>query len=422
MLVITGVLLVGEVFSQAEPDDDYNVALIIGGNDFIAYTEDPLPDVCPSIAGTPSIDTFRVELNDADPGAYYFEWVVYGGTIIWDNGVSSPANEANAPQEVGGVPYFYLSNDHYDYYGPTSSHSVIAVQWHTSDVETAWVAVRMHSEWGCTNGGWNVLEQDVYNQSPAFSDFPTDITIAYSDRLGFVLPAPDASDADACPLSLSYSLTVEFDGSVIHSGSDILEATRTLDLRVGDNLVTWNITDGMKSAQESYTIRVDTLPIITHIAWTNPTCRGSNNGTLYVSDTLSYFYGEWLEYALAGPVDTVFQTSRFFSGLSAGDTTLFARVQYIVDKDNNGTPETTNQLSEPYTLTLHNPASQPVDDIPVQGDLSVTITPATCASDSDGYVFVDPASMIPQNASLTFNGTTDHLKLNRTMSNTSAFT
>jgi len=153
--------------------------------------------VCSSLStGDLSIDTFRVTAVAIDVGDSHFEWVVYGGTIVYDNG-GAGANNAS-PQSVGGVSYHYIANDNFSYL--TDTESKIKVQWDEQDVSNAWVAVRQISEWGCTDSIWKVYVSDVFNKKPILlSNFPPHINIAYDSRSGFVLPDPSlfSQDPDA---------------------------------------------------------------------------------------------------------------------------------------------------------------------------------------------------------------------------------
>jgi hypothetical protein len=398
-LVVTWFVIGGNAYSQNIPTFNYN-SLPDGVNASTGNSK-----VCPSIAGTPSFSTFQVEVFTTDAGATWFEWVVYGGTITDNNG-STPSNGANAPQNVSGVPYFYISHDNYI----SGANSTITVRWHTADVTAGWVAVRQHSEWGCYAGPWSVYVNDIFNQKPVFDTFPTDITIAFGDRLSFILPEPDASDPDAnCPLAPT--LTYQVTGASTYGPTVSTDnASRTIDLGIGVNTITWRIFDGMKDSVRTYRITVDPQPEITHIAWIDPMCAGGAFGSLYVSDTLNHTFVAPLQYSRDGGA---FSSARYYGGLSAGVHTLQAHVVYNVDKDFNGTPEQTIQLSPLYTGTLTDPATYAVDAVPAQGSADVTIVEPTCASSSDGYIYVSPTNMVPQNRSFAFNGSSDHIKLHK---------
>jgi hypothetical protein len=413
LLVIAGLFLVEVSFSQSSPDSHYNTALPGGINLPVGSDADEL---CPSLLpGYPSVDTFRVEVNTTDVGnGIWFEWVVYGGTIVYENGISNPSNEASAPQNVSGVPYFYISKDHRytAFEAPLAGEvSKIAIRWHTTDVPNAWVAVRQHSEWGCTDSSWSVYSNNIFNQKPVITSFPSDITIAFDDRLNFILPQPAANDPDACPSSLTYVYQVT--GASSHGPTvSSNPATRTINLGQGVNTIKWTISDGMKDSIDSYIITVDPQPLISHIAWTNPICAGAAEGTLFVTDTLAYSFNPPLQYSLNGGA---WSANHYYTGRPAGSDTIRARVVYDVDKNNDGSTEQTIQLSAAYGITLRDPATLSVDRVPPQSEglPNVDTNDPQCASDSTGSIWVNPASMIPQNRSLSFNGTTDHIRLNK---------
>lgn len=360
-------------------------------------------DVCPTISGTPSTKFFSVTVNTTDIGTTWFEWVVYGGTITDDNGNTGPANNASSAS-IGGIPYFYISDDNYS----SGTSSTITVQWYTSDLSNAWVAVRQHSQWDCYEGPWRVYINNIFNQKPVFDNFPTDITIAFDDRLNFTLPLPAAHDADGCPNALTYNYVVDRPGTLTNlTGTNFTRSLAPDSLGVGVNTVTWTITDGMKDSIRSYTITVDKQPLITHVAWIDPTCAGGAYGSLYITDTLNYSFSPPLQYSHNGGS---YSSARYYGSLPAGTHTIQARVTYNVDKDFNGSTEQTIQYSPVYSCALHDPAAKSVDAVP--DTASVTRQP-TCATSDDGYIYVDPSLMTPQNSSFVFNGSSDHINLNR---------
>nr|MDA3880561.1 LamG domain-containing protein [Prolixibacteraceae bacterium] len=408
LLVVSGLLLVVcGGYAQITAVSDYNS---LGG--YIGYVSEGI-DVCPSHGSINSTNTFSVEVNDTDAGDTWFEWVVYGGTIIENNGVSvNPSNDNDADDPVvDGVPYFYIEEDNYTTAFITFDSSEIVVQWHSHDLaDSAWVAVRQISQWGCTDSTWSVFTQRVYNQQPEITDFPDSITIAYDDRSNYTLPLPTAFDPDACFDTLTYHFTIT--GASDYDSDSVL-ANRTVDLGVGENTVTWTISDLMKDTVRSYTITVDPMPQITNIAWTNPTCFGNSDGTLYISDVLDHNYGGTFQYALAGESDTTFTTDRHFTGLWEGDTTVYAMIEYNVDLDNDGNPETTQQLSDGYTINLYNSSEFAVNYIPDSTSTDVSINNAGCLKDNDGSIEVLFDNVTSLNNSLSFDGVDDYLLLNK---------
>ena len=407
LLVIVGLLLGETLFAQSVPNANYS-ALPGGFNE---------PTVSVSVLCPNTTSTYRIEVNTADAGATWFEWVVYGGTIT-DNNLSSPAaNQATGTQMVGTIPYYYISHDNYSS-GATSS---ITVQWHSTDVNGAWVAVRQHSEWGCYAGPWSVYTNDIFDSEPVFSNFPTDITISNESRLSFTLPLPGASDPDdgcLAPLTYSYMVT----GASAHGPTPATDdASRTVDLGVGVNTVTWTIFDGLKTVSRSYTITVDPVFSIGHVAWIDPYCVESspNSGSAMVTAT-----------SLAGfPVSSTRQvvteynfdnagwiSSAEIGTLATGNHTVQARLVYSADINGDGVQETLYQPTAlAYSFTLHATSTNSASGTPAPGGPDATIKNTSCLGSEDGIVSIsrNSAEMVPQNRSVSFDGSSSYLLLNK---------
>jgi hypothetical protein len=427
LLVIVGLLLVEITFSQQIPKSGYRLALPGGINTPVSSGS----YVCPSLDTTgeyvASIDTFKVPVSYNDAGVFtYFEWVVYGGIIVDANG-TNPGNEATGTQKVGKVPYFYLSNDQYS----SGSYSTIQVQWHTADMvnpDSAWVAVRQLSEWGCTDSLWSVFTNEIFDPKPVFNlsnpTFPKNIAIAYDQRAGYVLPNPQLFTTDAgCPRPLSYAYTITRPGSTPLEGSytdqeltaagGLIELSENLN--VGVDTVTWTITDGMKSIDSSYTVTVEPLPAIENIAWTHPSCVGGSDGTIFISQLLDFPFLQ---------VDYSFNGGGYFSGgtsaisLVQGTYTVIERVHYVVDKNNDGDTsdpgENYYQLSPEYDVQLNDPPSPVIVSLPDPPDQLIN-TP--CASSSTGDIWIDKSLLIRNNQSLSFTGD-DYILMNHSLTGT----
>lgn len=397
-VLIAGVFSVLLSNAQNIPDADYTIALPDGTN-----APEAGGIVCPSLSpGNLSVDTFRVDAVAVDVGNTYFQWVVYGGSIVYDNGIV-PSNSAAAPQSAGGNTYFYISNDNYT----SGSESKIAVLWDEHDVLNAWVAVRQFSEWGCSDGNWSVYTLDVFNQKPDLT-VPSDISIAYDNRVNFVLPVPGYSNPDACLTNLSFSYNIT--GAVTLSGDSTI-ASRTVTLGVGDNIIEWTISDGLKDTTDSYVINVDPDLSILNVAWINPHC--GDNGSAFVTnvtDDGSNAYAGTIEYSFNG--GTYWRVAPDSSGLASGAHTIQARIVYNSDTDNDGFGNEFIQLSDEYTYELHANSASSVDDVPAEG-VNAVVVPTSCSGATDGEISVAGSVMVPQNNSVAFNGAGDYVLLNK---------
>ncbi|MFA9392248.1 MAG: LamG-like jellyroll fold domain-containing protein [Prolixibacteraceae bacterium] len=364
---------------------------------------------------------FKVDVATDDVGlGTYFEWVVYGGVIVEENGQVAPANGASGTQEVDGVAYFYLAHD--SKYGITDvanpgDQSRITVKWHDDDLDEAWVAVRQMSEWGCTSGAWSVYTQKIFDQQPEIT-IPDDIIIAYDDRdgaapgnLGFVLPDPInfSDDQDACPAPLTYTFTVDLPislGQLSGTNVDLDQLTLDAPLEVGDNKVTWTVSDGLKQVSDFYFITVEPELKILEAAWINPTC-GGNNGGLLIDQITNFAYNAVIEYSFDDQGS--WGSEKSINTLGAGSYTAY--VQLIYNKD---LPNEHIYISAPYEFTLYNAAEFALNDIPsVFPDAD--IWPSSCAGASTGAITINEgaAMMAPNNKSASFNGAS-YLTMNKT--------
>lgn len=404
--VIIGVFCVLQSWAQTAPVSDYTQ--LPGVNN--APVSDS--DVCPSFLPTyPSSNTFRITAETADAGveaSNEFEWAVYGGTITAYSGsivIAVTTSEISTNIHFSSVRTSNVE----------TGDSWITVVWDEVDIAEAWVAVRQSSEWGCTDSAWSVYTQEVVNQTPEFTaDFPDDIHIPYNSRSGFVLPDPTSFSQDlSCPVgaSLSYSYVIDLPGGGQLTGNTITNPTLSVDLLVGDNVVTWTVSDGVKEVEDAYTITVEPLLEILNVAWTNPYC--ADNGTALVTSVTNDVANPFaflIEYSFNG--GTYWRAAEDTTGLAAGDQTVRARIVYDVDIDNDGLNEQITQFSEEYTFTLHANAANSVDPGPEEVTV-VTVAPTSCSSSDDGVISFNNSLMISQNNSVTFNGTGTHLLLNK---------
>lgn len=411
VVLIAGLLFANFLFAQTLPVKNYtglgNVGVVSEGD-----------DVCPSISGTPSTSKFRVEVNTTDAGNPYFEWVVYGGTIINDNGNTLISNEADAPQSVDGVPYFYLSHDSYT----SDTHSEIIVEWHnvqTIGADSVWIAVRQFSEWGCTDGDWSVFTQVIFNEPPVLTlpDDP-DILLGYGQRENFILPIDfvEFYDPDACPLplTLTFSITHPSGGNTSGTYDSGDASSHTVNLEVGDNIVAWTASDGHKQTSVQYTITVDQSISIRRVAWQNPTCHEVSDGKLYVHDVVASTAADILYRVNSGD----WQASNLFNGLAAGIYNIEMQVEYDNESGWGPTSNHTETTTDAYSITLQAMAENVVSSIPSQNDVDnpldddpgLTINFTSCFDSEDGSIVIDPLS--PLNSSLLFNGSSHQMPIN----------
>lgn len=403
-LVVAGLIIGITSYSQTYPQDPTNLySNLPGGTNLGTATV-----VCPS-----SDNVFQVEVNNSDPGASWFEWVVFGGTVIDNNG-SVPANNASYGL-FGTIPYFYISHDNYS----IGTYSTITVQWHSVDVSQAWVAVRQHSEWGCYEGTWQVVTNDIFNQQPVIDIFPADITIPFDSWLNFVLPLPGASD-DGCISALTYSYTVSGASTIGPVTADAGDPSRTVNLGVGDNLVTWTISDGQKQVVQSYTITVDPDFEILNVAWLNPSCALNNGAAQVTSVTTMAANGNRVfavEYSFDG--SATWQASPFIGGLAPGTHTVRARMTYTANADLDADLETFTQTSELYSFELHGNATTAALNIPTTAPDAV-VKNTSCLNSSDGAIYIGRSTMAVQDSSLVFNGANSYVMLNKNYNGTNS--
>ncbi|MDA3881063.1 MAG: discoidin domain-containing protein [Prolixibacteraceae bacterium] len=413
LLVIVGLLVVCGGYAQTTPISEYS------GLGFTNVSENGT-SVCPSLYGTNDVhstNTFRVLNDHADAGSgTYFQWVVFGGTIVEDNGnpVNSSDNDANASTiEVDVdvfIPYYYISHDQFS--GSTGDYSEIVVEWHDGDLTDAWVAVRQVSEWECTNGEWQVFTNDIYNDPPAFDVFPADEIIAWGQRSSFELTLPTTNPDDGCPDPALLLMTVvveDSEGTEVFSGDETDGSYNNFDwstLSADTYTVTWSLTDGAKSAiPQSHTVTIEPELQIENVAWTTDYCDGGN-ASAFVSQITDYAFTGDLTYSFDGGSN--WQSSAFTSSLS-GDGTVYtvqAKLEYTDGHE---------EFSTEYSFTLPDMAGIAIDAIldPDTDPTDITLVPTDCGNTDDGQISMNPDAMVAQNTALQFDGAGDYLLLNK---------
>ncbi|MDA3817944.1 MAG: HYR domain-containing protein [Prolixibacteraceae bacterium] len=431
LLVLTGLLLVVcGGYAQTDPTTPMDDYTDLGSINATINSDDP---VCPSLDENSdgnleesSTSVFRLPVyNPATPEIGLpednsFEWVVFGGWITEIN--YSTINEASYSYSrlrttTGNIRYSYLTAEGVSNPGdPQVDWEVfITVEWDTTNFSTqnGWVAVRHLSEWSCTDGGWSVFENIIVNNPPQFVDatFPADLTLPYQLRNNYSLPLPEVTD-EGCNRAPFFTYTVTLPDATEISGD---ETDTEVDLQVGDNLVTWTADDGSKTVSRSYIITVEPSLDILHVAWLNPTCNGSDDGSLLVTNNTDYSFVNSIEYSLNSDVDADYIADDHFEDLNAGTYTIRGRMVYNIDADNDGTDEQyVQQANDSYTATLVSNAATAVDDVPPEGT-NVDVNDAGCLTDNDGSIEVTEGVMQPQNHSVEFDGD-DYLVTNKSYS------
>jgi hypothetical protein len=417
-LVIAGLLFVVGTYAQESPMSDYTS--LPGG---IIIPVSSGSDVCPSldlnsngIIDLPnevsSTSVFRVIADQpeiGDPNLNTFEWVVYGGWISGYQGGSIISDYQNLRTISGNIRYSYVTIT-----GAATIESVlqseVTVEWDTTNFSTqpAWVAVRQRSEWNCFDGRWSVFVNNIENTAPIFdASFPPDnVRLPYQISLAdYTLPLPAFSDADGCNQTPFRTFTVDRPLSGPISGNEI---NTNVALDIGDNLVTWTVSDGSLTTSKSYTITIEPQLQILNIAWINPLCNGQANGSLRVIKVTDYVFFNSIEFSFDGGA---YSETNNIGTLGEGPHHVRARVVYNVDYDNDGDLDEIIEYSEEYTCILSDNNTPAFAELP-----DATIKDAGCYANEDGRISVNLNGIAEYNNSVNFNGSS-YLHLNKSYSN-----
>jgi hypothetical protein len=422
-LLLAAVLLLAKLsFGQCATNPSlYSTLLPVGVNGNVTAGS----SVCPSTLATPSISVFSVPaviIDAGDPASNTFEWAVYGGWITEINGNPTTASQQRT---AASTRYSCLSVDGVD----VSNNSTITVEWDTTNysVVHGWVAVRQTSEYGCSDGLWSVYTNDIQNLPP---DFNTPIaTIILPNPLGvnnYTLPIPLAADQDNCsgvPLSYSFQILDNL-GTVRRPTTTVVTpgTDNTLIMPTDTNHVVWTVSDGGRIDTTSYYIIVEPELEILKVALINPNCgkagTPATNGSAYVTDYTHYNFTTAVQYRYDGGA------WGNVPAMGAGSYTIQAGLFYNVDLNGDAVADPADDndwvLSPVYSFALEETSHNSVDNIPTDAP-DVTVVDASCLSSNDGIISISTADAVigSLNNSVSFNGSSSYLALNKSYSTTS---